>query len=65
MPQSEQPHDPQFLRVPHVARRLDCSASFVYKLIDRGVLIPVRLGEGGAIRIPVEQIDRLGQQVAS
>ena len=56
----EHPNElPRYLKVGHFAEQLDCSESFVYKLISQGAIAPVRLGNSKAIRIPASELDRL------
>ena len=49
--------DSPLLKIPEVAKRLNCSASFAYELIAEGRLRHHRLGRGqGAIRVSEEQL---------
>lgn len=46
------------LTVQRVRERLDCSRSFVYKLIARGDLRSVRLGDVKGVRVTTKSVER-------
>ncbi|GFK95460.1 hypothetical protein NNJEOMEG_03323 [Fundidesulfovibrio magnetotacticus] len=46
------------LTVPEVKERLNCSRSFVYKLINRRELKVIRLGDKKGIRVPERSVNR-------
>jgi excisionase family DNA binding protein len=48
------------LRIKTVAARLDCSPSYVYRLIDQGKLAAIRVGERMGLRI--EESDLLAYE---
>lgn len=56
------PHDRaaegRLLTVPKVRERLDCSRSFVYLLIQRGMLKTIRLGDIKGIRVTEKSVER-------
>ena len=47
---------PELRSTANTARLLDCSVRTVYRLIDRGELVPVRLGR--VLRFELEEIER-------
>ena len=49
----------QLLKITEAARRMACSRSHVYKLVERGELPALRLGnQGGPLRIPADELER-------
>ena len=50
---------PEFLTVSEFARCLRVSEPTIYRRISDGTLSAIRLGETGAIRVPVAELDRL------
>ena len=50
---------PEFLTVSEFARRLRVSEPTIYRRINDGMLAAIRLGETGAIRVPVTELDCL------
>ena len=45
------------LKIPEVARRLNCSVAFVYEIVSQGRLRHYRLGKNqGGIRVSEEQL---------
>lgn len=48
----------KLLDVQQVRKRLNCSKSYVYALIDRGELLCIKLGKVKGYRIPEEAVDQ-------
>lgn len=64
MPATRSPATPVVVRVSTAARMMDCSRSFVYKLIEQGRLGRVRLAGSSSVRIPIEDVyTYLGREV--
>jgi len=56
---------PTLLKPARFARLIDASRSKVYEMIAAGQIRSVRLGEGGGLRVPSSELDRLASQATT
>lgn len=55
------PNTPPFLTVAHFVKITGSSRALAYRLINRGDLVALRLGDRGAIRIPRTELEQFLQ----